>query len=68
LSRIGEPSRFACPECHGVLLQLEGGSRIRFRYQTDGRAGRRSAVARDEIRALVGRRKPLTARRPPDAG
>jgi len=34
LERIGEPSRFACPECHGVLLQLKDDSRIRFRCQT----------------------------------
>jgi two-component system chemotaxis response regulator CheB len=31
---IGEPSSFACPECHGVLLQMEEGSRIRFRCHT----------------------------------
>src|SRR6185503_355450 len=34
LERVGEPSRFACPECHGVLLQLKEGSRIRFRCHT----------------------------------
>jgi two-component system chemotaxis response regulator CheB len=32
--RIGTPSAFACPECHGVLLQLEEGGRIRFRCHT----------------------------------
>jgi two-component system, chemotaxis family, protein-glutamate methylesterase/glutaminase len=31
---IAMPSRFACPECHGVLLQLKEGSRIRFRCHT----------------------------------
>jgi two-component system chemotaxis response regulator CheB len=119
LERIGEPSRFACPECHGVLLQLKDGSRIRFRCHTghaysvdslvaaisDGvdeslwnalrsleEAGlllqaigqlqtehgadtRQMAVQAeeaqlhaDEIRALVGRRKPLTTKRPASAG
>jgi two-component system chemotaxis response regulator CheB len=31
---IGEPSAFACPECHGVLLQMKEGGRIRFRCHT----------------------------------
>jgi two-component system, chemotaxis family, protein-glutamate methylesterase/glutaminase len=31
---IAEPSTFACPECHGVLLQLKEGQRIRFRCHT----------------------------------
>lgn len=30
----GEPSLFACPECHGVLLQLAEGSHLRFRCHT----------------------------------
>lgn len=30
----GEPSVYACPECHGVLLQLKEGSTIRFRCHT----------------------------------
>ena len=34
LERIGEPSSFACPECHGVLLQLKEGSLMRFRCHT----------------------------------
>jgi two-component system chemotaxis response regulator CheB len=34
LEQLGEPSSFACPECHGVLLQLKEGSRIRFRCHT----------------------------------
>jgi two-component system, chemotaxis family, protein-glutamate methylesterase/glutaminase len=34
LERIGEPSSFACPECHGVLLQLKEGGRMRFRCHT----------------------------------
>jgi two-component system chemotaxis response regulator CheB len=34
LEAIGEPSRYACPECHGVLLQLVDGDRVRFRCHT----------------------------------
>ena len=34
LHEIAEPSAFACPECHGVLLQLKEGGRIRFRCHT----------------------------------
>jgi two-component system chemotaxis response regulator CheB len=31
---MGEPSTFACPECHGVLLQVKEGERVRFRCHT----------------------------------
>lgn len=34
VERVGEPSTWACPECHGVLLQLKEGGRIRFRCHT----------------------------------
>jgi two-component system, chemotaxis family, protein-glutamate methylesterase/glutaminase len=34
LERIAEPSIYACPECHGVLLQLKEGERPRFRCHT----------------------------------
>lgn len=34
VERLGEPSRFACPECHGVLLQLLEERRPRFRCHT----------------------------------
>jgi two-component system, chemotaxis family, protein-glutamate methylesterase/glutaminase len=34
LERIATPSSFACPECHGVLLQLQEGGRFRFRCHT----------------------------------
>jgi len=30
----GEPSSYACPECHGVLAQLKEGSNLRFRCHT----------------------------------
>lgn len=30
----GEPSFYACPECHGVLLQLKEGDGVRFRCHT----------------------------------
>ena len=31
---LGKPSNFACPECHGVLLELKEENRIRFRCHT----------------------------------
>jgi two-component system chemotaxis response regulator CheB len=34
IKTLGEPSSYACPECHGVLLQLQEGERIRFRCHT----------------------------------
>jgi two-component system chemotaxis response regulator CheB len=34
IGELGEPSRFACPECHGVLLQVKEAGRIRFRCHT----------------------------------
>jgi two-component system chemotaxis response regulator CheB len=34
VARLGTPSLFACPECHGVLLQLKEGGRVRFRCHT----------------------------------
>jgi two-component system, chemotaxis family, protein-glutamate methylesterase/glutaminase len=34
LLAVSEPSSFACPECHGVLLQIKEGGRIRFRCHT----------------------------------
>jgi two-component system, chemotaxis family, protein-glutamate methylesterase/glutaminase len=34
LQRVARPSSFACPECHGVLLELKEEGRIRFRCHT----------------------------------
>lgn len=31
---LGDASKFACPECHGVLLELKEENRIRFRCHT----------------------------------
>jgi two-component system chemotaxis response regulator CheB len=30
----GDPSVFACPECHGVLMELKEGNNLRFRCHT----------------------------------
>ena len=34
METIGVPSTFACPECHGTLMQLTEGQRTRFRCHT----------------------------------
>ena len=34
IMKWGEPSVYACPECHGVLLQLKEGNNTRFRCHT----------------------------------
>jgi two-component system, chemotaxis family, protein-glutamate methylesterase/glutaminase len=34
VGQLGEPSPIACPECHGVLLQMKAGGPIRFRCHT----------------------------------
>ena len=34
LGKLGTPSVFACPECHGTLLQLKENGRTRFRCHT----------------------------------
>jgi two-component system, chemotaxis family, protein-glutamate methylesterase/glutaminase len=31
---LAQPSTFACPECHGVLMQVPEGDRVRFRCHT----------------------------------
>jgi two-component system, chemotaxis family, protein-glutamate methylesterase/glutaminase len=34
VEKMGHPSTFTCPECHGVLLELKEAGRIRFRCHT----------------------------------
>ena len=34
VEQFGEPSAFACPDCHGVLLKLDEDGRTRFRCHT----------------------------------
>ena len=34
ITEWGDPSVYACPECHGVLLQFKEGSNLRFRCHT----------------------------------
>jgi two-component system, chemotaxis family, protein-glutamate methylesterase/glutaminase len=34
ITRLGEPSIYACPDCHGVLLQVKEGGHVRFRCHT----------------------------------
>jgi two-component system chemotaxis response regulator CheB len=34
ITKLGQPSIYTCPECHGVLMQLKEGNLIRFRCHT----------------------------------
>ena len=34
VAKLGNPSLYTCPECHGVLLQLHGAGPLRFRCHT----------------------------------
>lgn len=34
LERLGKPSSYSCPECHGVLLEMTQASNLRFRCHT----------------------------------
>ena len=47
--RLGEPSNYACPECHGVLLQLKEENRIRFRCHTGHAYSLESLVAEIDV-------------------
>jgi two-component system, chemotaxis family, protein-glutamate methylesterase/glutaminase len=52
---FGDSSSFACPECHGVLMQRKEGSRIRFRCHTGHAYSAESLLAdiRDQIEVQV---------------
>lgn len=45
VERIGEPSSFTCPECHGVLLRMKAATPLRFRCHTGHAFSARSLVA-----------------------
>ena len=45
VEHIGEPSRFACPECHGVLLRVKDTGPSRFRCHTGHAYSARSLAA-----------------------
>jgi two-component system, chemotaxis family, protein-glutamate methylesterase/glutaminase len=45
LAFLGEPSLFACPECHGVLVRLRDGANERYRCHTGHAYSRMSLVA-----------------------
>jgi two-component system, chemotaxis family, protein-glutamate methylesterase/glutaminase len=34
IEQLGEPSTFACPDCHGVLLRMDEEGHVRFRCHT----------------------------------
>jgi two-component system chemotaxis response regulator CheB len=43
--KLGGPSSYACPECHGVLLQLKDENPLRFRCHTGHAYSVRSLLA-----------------------
>jgi two-component system chemotaxis response regulator CheB len=43
--RLGEPSTFACPECHGVLFEIKEGELRRFRCHTGHAYSRATLLA-----------------------
>lgn len=45
IERLGVPSNYACPECHGVLLQMKEAQRLRFRCHTGHAYSAESLVA-----------------------
>ena len=45
VTHMGEPSTFACPECHGVLSQMKEAGRIRYRCHTGHAYSAESLVA-----------------------
>jgi two-component system chemotaxis response regulator CheB len=50
--KLGGPSNLACPECHGVLLQLQEGDRTRFRCHTGHAYSAESLLA--DIKEKIG--------------
>ena len=54
IRNIAEPSPFACPECHGVLLQVKEGGRARFRCHTGHAYSAESLLAdiREQVEIL----------------
>jgi two-component system chemotaxis response regulator CheB len=48
ITEIAQPSSYACPECHGVLLEIKEAGRIRFRCHTG------HAYSADSLIAAVG--------------
>jgi two-component system chemotaxis response regulator CheB len=49
--QLGSPSPIACPECHGVLLELKEANRVRFRCHTGHAYSAESLLA--EINASI---------------
>jgi two-component system chemotaxis response regulator CheB len=59
VQKLGQPSSFACPECHGVLLKLDERGHPRFRchtghaYSMDSLLAESSEVAEDTLWSAI---------------
>jgi two-component system chemotaxis response regulator CheB len=55
VTSLGDPSCYACPECHGVLLEVREGGRARFRCHTGHAFSSESLIAEfdDAIEAAL---------------
>ena len=51
VARIGRPSMFTCPECHGTLFEIDDDKLLRFRCHV-GHAYTAEALAADQSEAL----------------
>lgn len=63
---LGQVSQYTCPDCHGVLVQIEEGRIVRFRCSATRRTARgRSRPAAQVVGARRRRRAAPTSSSPP---
>jgi two-component system chemotaxis response regulator CheB len=50
-ARLGQPSSFTCPECHGSMRRIDEGSNRRYRCHT-GHAFGEATLANEQSRSI----------------